>query len=91
MPNNHNFKDYKRKYSRGYMGESQKTIGEKPGKGNQIEKTDTKAVAKRKGNHAKGEKLRDNPQKGNSQGNDKNGKGHDGDYGRKKLIDTLYQ
>ncbi len=66
-----NFKEYKKKYAKGYHGQAQKTIGEKPGKGNSKSKTPSK----------------DHQNNKVSQGNDKNMKnnpGHDGGNGKKK-------
>ncbi|MCX6252329.1 MAG: hypothetical protein NTX61_16475 [Bacteroidetes bacterium] len=67
-----NFKEHKRKWGRGYHGEAQRTIGERPGKGNPGGKNS------HEGNH-------DN--KSGGHGNDKNMKedhGHGDGNGKKK-------
>jgi hypothetical protein len=64
-----NFIEYKKKYAKGYRGQSQKNIGEKPGKGNSNSKMSSK----------------DNSNKKVSQGNSKSVEhGHGGGNGKKK-------
>lgn len=66
------FKEYKTKYAKGYRGEAQRTIGERPGRGN------SGAKISHEGNHGN---------KGGGHGNDKNMKkdhGHGGGNGKKK-------
>ena len=62
------FTEYKTKYARGYRGQAQKTIGERPGKGN------SKAKILSKGNSNKEV----------SQGNNNMKKDHGGGNGKKK-------
>ena len=62
-----NFKEYKSKYARGYRGEAQRTIGERPAKGN----SGTKISNKR--SHGNREGGRDY-EKGSKQGRDQDDK-----------------
>jgi hypothetical protein len=71
-----NFKDYKKRYGRGYHGEAQRTIGDRPGHGNSGEKQSREGNPGYKGNSHGNEK-------GNSQGHDKNSKKDHGQGGGK--------
>lgn len=73
-----NFKEYKRKYAKGYRGGSQKTIGEHPGKGNSDKKMAPKSSSDRKRNSGNDKNIRNGNNKSNSQGNGKNGKRDNG-------------
>ncbi|MCX6257442.1 MAG: hypothetical protein NTW49_06040 [Bacteroidia bacterium] len=71
-----NFKEHKTKYAKGYRGQSQKTIGERPGKGN--------ARAKKHSEDHQDKMGHDN---GNDAGHDDNMKkdhGHDDGRNKKK-------
>lgn len=73
------FKEHKQKYGRGYHGEQQKTIAEKPGKGNSGGKNSSE------GNHHNKEGGGDHGNsKGNGHNGDDNGHGHDGGNGKQK-------
>ncbi len=82
-----NFKEYKKKYAKGYHGGAQKTIGERPGKGNGVKNThDGNHENKDKG-HGNDYKSGHSNDKGNYHGNEKGTKsdqGHDGGKGKKK-------
>ncbi|MES2141003.1 MAG: hypothetical protein V4511_14950 [Bacteroidota bacterium] len=83
----HDFKDYKRKYAKGYRGGPQKTIGSNPGKGNSNKKMSPKGSFNKQGNHGNEKNIRNSNDNGNSQGHNKNGKadhGHGGGNGKKK-------
>jgi hypothetical protein len=54
-----NFREHKMKYGRGYRGESQRTIGERPEKGNSRFKGDNKGENKAKGHDERRGKRRD--------------------------------
>ncbi len=72
------FKEHKRKYGRGYRGEAQRTIGERPGKSNHGNKD---------GDHGKDRNVGRGNDKGDSHGNDKNRKedhGQQGEKGKRK-------
>ncbi|MCX6248266.1 MAG: hypothetical protein NTW10_11065 [Bacteroidetes bacterium] len=71
-----NFKEYKRKYGKGYHGGAQKTVGERPGKGNP---GNNQPHQGNQGDHNSGH----GNDKGNSQGHDKNGKEDHGNGGGK--------
>jgi len=65
------FKDYKRKYAKGYHGHAQKTIGQRPGKENPRVKMRSENQSNNKGN-----------QGNQSKGKNRN-EGHGGEKGRK--------
>lgn len=74
-----NFSQYKVKYAKGYRGGPQKTIGEKPGKGNARKRMDSKDSPPKKLNPGNGQ--------GNSPANNKNvrkDQGPGGGKGKKK-------
>jgi hypothetical protein len=73
-----NFKEYKTKYARGYHGQSQKSIGDRPGKGN------SKANTISKGNSKAKIVSKRNSNKGVSQGNSRNA----GHSNKKMKINT---
>ncbi len=78
------FKDYKRKYAKGYRGGPQKTIGSHPGKGNSNNKMSPKSSSNKHESPSNNKKSND---KGNYPENNKNGKsghGHGGGNGKKK-------
>lgn len=69
-----NFKEYKKKYAKGYRGSAQKTIGQKPGRGNS-------KASPNNGNNNKGQ----GNNKGNAPHNNAKGNsGHGGGNGKKK-------
>jgi hypothetical protein len=74
------FKEHKTKYARGYRGEAQRTIGERPGKGNSGVKNSHEGNPGNKGgDRGNGKSVR--------HGNNKNMKqdhGHGGGNGKKK-------
>jgi hypothetical protein len=70
------FKEYKMKYAKGYRGQPQKNIGERPGKGNSGVNTPSKAYSNKK-------VSRDN-EKSSGQGNDKNMKKNNSRGGGKR-------
>lgn len=81
------FKDYKRKYSKGYRGGPQKTIGSHPGKGNSNKRMSSNSPANNNGNKGNDKNIRNSNNKGNSQGNSKHGNsdhGNGGGKGKKK-------
>jgi hypothetical protein len=59
------FKGHKQKYGRGFHGNAQKTIGERPGKGNQGRNNSHEVIDRKKGNGH-------NNARGESRGNSKN-------------------
>ena len=71
-----NFKEHKMKYRKGYRGEAQRTIGERPGRGNSGEKMS------RQGNQGNKESGRGNVRNA-GRGNDKNMKESHGKGGGK--------
>jgi hypothetical protein len=71
-----NFKDYKKRYGKGYHGGYQKTVGERPGKGNSGNKPSHKDSP---GNNKSGH----GNDKGSSQGHEKSGKDDHGKNGGK--------
>ena len=67
------FKEYKMKYGRGYRGEAQRTIGEKPGKGNSGKnKSGEGKPGNKEDNHGKGKSEGHGNDKDDSHGHDKN-------------------
>ena len=86
-----NFKDYKRRYARGYHKEAQKTIGERPSKGNHIQEKVKPANQNNKYENVRnqsednGKRLEHNDSKshGNDKGMNGNG-GHNNQSGKKK-------
>ncbi|MDP1622198.1 MAG: hypothetical protein Q8M08_07650 [Bacteroidales bacterium] len=82
------FKEHKKKYSKGYRGIPQRSIGERPGKGNHDSKKYYGNPNDKQGNgHDKGKSSGHDNDKGGSHGNDKsNKKGHGqgGGKGKKK-------
>ena len=72
-----NFREYKTKYARGYHGEAQRSIGERPGKGNNDMKKYSKDKSSQKSNrrnvkrseHGNENEMKDDHNQGN--GNDK--------------------
>jgi hypothetical protein len=78
------FKDHRSKYARGYHGKAQRTIGERPGKGNSGKKISHEGNHDNKGDIKNAEHGKD---KGDSHGNGKNMKenhGNGGEKGKKK-------
>ena len=80
------FKEHKMKYAKGYRGEAQRTIGERPGKGNSGTKSSYEGnQSNKEEGGGKGKSEGHGSNKGNSHGIDKNMKeGHGGDKGKKK-------
>ncbi len=64
------FKEYKRKYAKGYHGGSQKTIGQKPGRGNSKQKGFSNGTpsSKKGGTMNKGNNSKGNSSKGGGHG-----------------------
>jgi|GEM_PF-4860411 len=81
------FTEYRRKYARGYRGGAQRTIGERPGRGNYKAKSITNGHSSRQENPGNLNNNEHGNDKGNFQGNDNNrqkGHGHGGGNNRKK-------
>lgn len=84
-----NFHEYKRKYARGYHGGSQRTIGEKPEKGNSREKMQSKGHSDRKDGQGNYKSTGHDNGGQDSHGKDNNrkmegGHGHGGGNGKRK-------
>lgn len=77
-----NFKEYKRKYAKGYKGGPQKTIGANPGKGNSGKKSPSGNNSDKEGNQGNEKKIKNSNDKGGSSGNN-NGKPKHGSGGGK--------
>jgi hypothetical protein len=73
------FKEHKQKWGRGYHGEAQRTIGERPGRNNHGNK---------EGDRGKGRNVRRGNDRGNSHGNDKNMREDHGKGGGKGKKDN---
>lgn len=82
------FKEHRTKYARGYHGRPQKTIGERPGRGNHSEKNSHQNNHGNKGDGpGNGKSVGHGNNKDDYQGNGKNMKkdhGNDGGKGKKK-------
>lgn len=78
------FDKYKIKYAKGYRGKAQKTIGEKPGKGNSKTKTVSKAPSEKKAGQGNDKSVHKSNDKGSPQENKTNTKGKQGHGNGKK-------
>jgi len=78
-----NFKEYKRKYSKGYKGGPQKTIGANPGKGNSKKKMGAENNSDKGNKHGNDKQLKNNNEKRSVPGNKNNGKAKQGNGGGK--------
>ena len=76
-----NFKEYKVKYKKGYRGPSQKTIGEKPGKGNSKKVSPDQTAKQDQKSSPKNEKKNEQSSPGENKGTKQS---HGGGKGKKK-------
>lgn len=82
-----NFNEYKTKYAKGYRGEAQRTIGERPGKRNSGEKMIAKDRSNKRVSRGSSKSVGHEINNGGAHGNDKNMKanhGHNGNNAKKK-------
>ncbi|OFX34480.1 MAG: hypothetical protein A2X08_10245 [Bacteroidetes bacterium GWA2_32_17] len=90
MPNYHgnspyvHFKEYRMKYAKGYHGKEQKTIGQKPGKGNSKANTFSNGNSNQKGNQGNNNNMKANYGKGGGNNNSKNNHSNGGGNGKKR-------